>query len=296
MGTSSSNGGQKPNTPLLPSWADSGPMPEGNPPLPPQALPQEPPQVLPQAPSQDLPQPAPQETSQPPREPLKIPPDRFRNARSNFSRYVSSGGTDKRSLGRALGHYVRTSSGGTKTAARRMWASRIATVNLINVLNDFHSLGIESTLSKISFPSLAGKPPKEILLALTDVICRPESSLDPSIARESFVETIVYLPDVDLTNLTEEQIKVITIQFISRTIVTRIINDIGHKIDANITAEKAHFLMKSLNDFVYGAIKDRLTALLVISSEVSRQDLAVSISNIYEVAYSLIEGEAGVYE
>lgn len=292
MGTSSSNGGQKPNTPLLPSWADANPVPEGMPSLSPQV----PPQVLPQIPSQDLPQTAPQETPQLPVQPLLAPPDRFRNARNNFSRYLSSGGTDKRSLGRALRHYVSVSAGGTKTAARRMGFSRNAAVNLISILNDFHSSGIEKTLSKISFQQLVGRPPKEILVALTDVICPLESTIDASIARESFVETIIYLPDVDLANLTEEQIKIITIQFVSRTIVTRIVNDIGHKIDGNITSEKANFLMKSLNDFVYGAIKDRLTSLLLVSPEVSRQDLASSISNIYEVAYGLIEQEAKAYE
>lgn len=283
MGTSTSYGGPKPNTPLLPSWADS----------------QDPERPLPGTPSDASPESPPEHSPEPPVIPqvstkpsIVVSPQRFRNARNNFSRFASSNGSDKKSLGRALGQYIKTGTGGSKIAARRMWASQIAAVKLVNVLNDIRSSGTEETLKKISFPQLVGKQPKEILVALTDIVCPPETTIDASITRESFIETIVYLPEIDLGNLTEEQIKIITIQFISRTIVTRIVNDIGHKIDKDVSAERANLLMQSLNDFVYGAVKDRVFELLKISPALNQKDLVLSVSNIYEIAYNIIEEEA----
>jgi hypothetical protein len=281
MGTSSSYGGPKPGTPLLPSWADN---PGQGSPLPgePSSAPAPEAPVIPSAPTVPL--------------VLPVLPQRFRNARNNFSRFSSSRGSDRKSLGRALGSYVRLGTGGSKIAARRMWASQIAAVKLVDVLNDIRSSGADAVLKKISFPQLVGKQPKEILVALTDIICPPETTIDAGIARESFIETIIYLPEIDLNNLTEEQIKIITIQFISRTIVTRIVNDIGHKIDENVSAERANLLMQSLNDFVYGAVKDKISQLLKISSDLTQKEVVLSISNVYEVAYSLIEEEAITHE
>ena len=74
--------------------------------------------------------------------------------------------------------------------------------------------------------------------------------------------------------------------------MTRIVNDIGHKIDEDISPERANLLMQSLNDFVYGAVKDRIFQLLKISSDLDQNEVVLSISNVYEVAYSLIEEEA----
>lgn len=284
MGTSTSYGGPKPGTPLLPSWADTQ-CPES-------PLPGEPSGTSPESPSSDHSPQTPTIPETPAPSSIPVLPQRFRNARNNFSRFASSKGSDRKSLGRALGTYIRSGAGGSKIAARRMWASQIAAVKLVNVLNDIRSSGADAVLKKISFPQLAGKQPREILVALTDIICPPETTIDAAIARESFIETIIYLPEVDLNNLTEEQIKIITIQFISRTIVTRIVNDIGHKIDENVSAERANFLMQSLNDFVYGAVKDKISQLLKISSNLNQKEVVSSISNVYEVAYSLIEEEA----
>ena len=46
-------------------------------------------------------------------------PTRFSAARGNFSRFAGSGGDDRKALGRAVSHYVGSSSGGARTAAAR---------------------------------------------------------------------------------------------------------------------------------------------------------------------------------
>src|SRR6202034_2616342 len=62
-------------------------------------------------------------------------PRRYTASRNNFTRFVSSGGRDRRSLGRALSQYVSGSSGGSRNAAKRMAVSRRSTAQLAGVLN-----------------------------------------------------------------------------------------------------------------------------------------------------------------
>src|SRR5690348_12014217 len=102
MGTSSAYGGPRGSTPLVPSWLE----PDG----PEVPAPPEPPdhQAPPDGPPADSVPGSPPATLLPP-----VPADvgRFTAARSNFSRFASSGGTDRASLGRAVSHYVSRASG-----------------------------------------------------------------------------------------------------------------------------------------------------------------------------------------
>jgi hypothetical protein len=124
VGTSSSNKGAGGDTPLIPTWLgseDGGSPPPPVPDLPPEA---KPPTGPPLPPGPALPPPV--------LPPMPAPGDpkrftaarnrfgRFRtigqsddviadvvaDARLNFTRFVTSGGTDRRSLGRALSGYV----------------------------------------------------------------------------------------------------------------------------------------------------------------------------------------------
>src|SRR5258708_12144448 len=109
MGTSGPSDGPNPGTPLVPSWLDDAPAAtppaDGGAPAAPDGSPDGGPVPVPQAPRTPLPPLPP-----PP------PPDRFRGARSNFSRFAASGGSDMRALRRALRDYVRSGVGGTPNA------------------------------------------------------------------------------------------------------------------------------------------------------------------------------------
>src|SRR6185437_832922 len=134
MGTSNAYGGAGGGTPLIPSWlqgeGDGGagagdgdgtqsPSPNGSPPAVPPA-------------------PAPRPTA-----PAGAS-DRFTSARNNFTRFVSSGASDRRSLGRAVSQYVSKSAGGSRQAAQRMGSSRGAGAGLVRFLNDASANGVRS--------------------------------------------------------------------------------------------------------------------------------------------------------
>lgn len=276
MGTSSSNSGPAPNMPLLPTWAD--------PPLP-----------IPLPGDQTRPiTPVPENKPRP-----SIKPgtnnQRFRDARGNFTHFVSSGGSDKRSLGRAIRSYVRTSSGGARTAAKRMGASRRTAAKLVGLLAGFQSKGVRETLRTFSLERLVGQPPRQILLALTDVVCKPSGTIDENISRTAFLETMhdLITRNIDLTTLTIEQIGVITAQFISRSIVLSIINHIGMKFDVKaISAEQANKLLRSLNDFVFGVVRDQIQGSIQRVRNLSEQQLVSSMTRIYTIAFDMLDRQA----
>lgn len=118
MGTSSVFGGQGGASPLVPSFVGEAGAPSADDAAnaadpdddgdgtPPPSDPPQPPQRPPVPPNAD--------------------PTRFTAARNNFSRFASSGGADRASLGRALSHYVGSSTGGARGAAGRMGSAREA--------------------------------------------------------------------------------------------------------------------------------------------------------------------------
>src|SRR6185312_16202824 len=149
MGTSNAYGGAGGGTPLIPSWLQGAgdgdgtqsPSPNGSPPAVPPA-------------------PAPRPTA-----PAGAS-DRFTSARNNFTRFVSSGASDRRSLGRAVSQYVSKSAGGSRQAAQRMGSSRGAGAGLVRFLNDASANGVRGALRTLNLESLAGRPIEEVFAGL----------------------------------------------------------------------------------------------------------------------------------
>ncbi|HVX90767.1 MAG TPA: Qat anti-phage system associated protein QatB [Candidatus Paceibacterota bacterium] len=191
MGTSSANSGPDGRTPLIPTWLNSGdgaPLsaaddtspngqaPDGGSPVPP-------------APTYRPPPPAPPY------------PGRFQNPRANLSRFARSDGSDRRSLGRAVSQYVSSASGGARNAARRMGASTKTASGLLGFLVDAQERGAREALRALNLERLAGSPIEEIFLGLADYVCPDGGSIDEGIAREAFIETIVDLSELGISNL-----------------------------------------------------------------------------------------------
>lgn len=282
MGTSASFGGARNSTPLLPSWAES-PEPAAPPSAPsPDAPPSSQPDIPPVCPG----------PLQPPGK--VVVPRRFQHPRSDFSRFVSSGGANRRALGRALREHVRSVSGGAQGAGKRMATSGRAAVNIIGVLRDVRDRGLDAVLRSLSLGDVAGKSPKEVLLALTDIVCEPGGTLDEAIARDAFVETILDQDlGEDLNTINDEQIEAVVTGFLARSIADRVINDIGVKIDVSaLSAQQANQLTQFLNDFVIGAVRDRVGRELAKTRSLGANQLRAEIQKIYQIAFQVLESEA----
>ncbi len=220
MGTSNSYGGAGGGTPLIPTWLTPDTDGQTQPPDDPETVPGP---ALP-APGQ-IP-PAPKLVPVPP----AGDPKRFSTARGNFTRFVTSGGTDRRSLGRSLSRYVSTAMGGGGTAGKRMALSSRVTSRLAHFLSTASTAGVREALRSVGLERLAGRPATEVLRGLVEFICPPGGTIDESIAREAFIEMVADLAEsgiTDLETLTPEQMQTVLELNIAHSIEARICNDIG---------------------------------------------------------------------
>ena len=166
MGTSSAFGGQGGGTPLVPSWlGDDGAPPAAPDGAPPDGAP------LDGVPADGVPPATPPAPPARPPMPPVADPKRFSAARNNFSRFAGSGGNDRKSLGRAVSHYVGSSSGGARTAAARMGSARGTGSRLVSFLSDAVARGATEALRSLNLGALAGRPIEEIFLGLADYVC-----------------------------------------------------------------------------------------------------------------------------
>ncbi|HWB17389.1 MAG TPA: Qat anti-phage system associated protein QatB [Vicinamibacterales bacterium] len=286
MGTSGRSDGPNPGTPLVPSWLDDGPA--GPPPA-------APPELPPDAPPPQVPQ-IPQPPSSPPRPlppmPPPPPPDRFRGARSNFSRFASSGGTDGRSLRRAARDYVRSGTGGSRNATRRMGASRRAANGVLGVLRDFQRDGVNATLRRLNLGDLVGRPLEEIFTGLTDVVCGDGGSIDEGIALDAWLETVADLEDFNVTDpaaLTPDQMRDIFIAFISHTIEGRLLQDIGTnglKVAADLAAIEA--FERQLRDYIRRSARDSFASDISTPASLTDTQIHQIVDRTYQDAWELL--------
>ena len=311
MGTSNSYGGSGGAKPLIPTWLEEGGGSDGS-----QSAPADDGSIGPAQPT-PIPTPANGESAIPipailplvnangggavPAPPDRPPippasdPRRFASARNNFTRFVSSGGGDRRSLGRALSQYVATSSGGSRNAARRMGVSRRATAQLAGVLSSAVGGNARVALRSIGLERLVGRPIEEIFLGMLEIVCPAGGAIDDSIAREAFVETIVDLAEngiTDFDSLTVEQVQTILELNIAHAIEARICNDIGSNaisLPQNVT--DAADIQTQLFEFVERSVSDAFAANQV-GTTMTQEQVTRTIDTIYEQAYSILQSMA----
>ncbi len=278
MGTSTAYSGPNGGTPLIPSWLgdDPVPAPSGS------------------GPGGDEP---PVSPSRPPI-PEMADPQRFSGARSNFTRFSGSGGSDRASLGRALSNYVSKSTGGSRQAAQRMGSSQAAGARLLGFLADAQARGVREALRELNLESLAGRPIAEIFIGLADHICPGTGTVDEGIARDAYIETIVELASEGLTDLstfTPEQMQTVFELYATHAIEARILNDIGTKaVMMPASAQAAHRVEQQLRDFIRGGVSDALVREREKSPNPNSERVHAFVDAVYESAFSILQalGEA----
>lgn len=283
MGTSNAYGGASGGTPLIPSWlhddgedsADTGNS-DGSQSLPPDG-------AAPEVPPAPEPRPAARPGV----------PDRFTLARSNFTRFVSSGGSDRRSLGRAVSQYVSKAAGGSRQAAQRMGSSRRAGAKLIGFLNDATVRGAREALRTLNLEGLAGRPIEEVFAGLAEYICPEGGSIDEGIARDAFVETIGDLAAAGITDidaLTSDQIQTVFELYATHAIEARICNDIGTKIVTLPSDPRAaERVQAQLRDFIHRGVSDAISTVGIDVQSLAPDSVMGFVNDVYRSAFEVLQ-------
>lgn len=287
MGTSSQSSGTGSNGSLIPTWLDvpdTDPLPGGDG----LETPDDDTDNLDQQPSDE------DSDNKPSIQPDAQPdPFRFSTARSNFSRFARSGGSDGRALSRAVRDYVRRGTGSSTNAVRRMGSSRAAASKALGVLRGFQRNGVQETLRSLKLEKLSDRGVEEVLIGLTEVICRDGGPVDEAIARDAWLETISTLDQFgidDLDTLSADQIKEIFLDFIAHTIEARLYQEIG--INGFKFAESLDEIERfdeQFRDYIERSVRDSFTGDLTHLSNMSDQEIRDVVDKTYNDVWDLLQ-------
>jgi hypothetical protein len=258
MGTSTSNGGQNGNTPLVPSWLDDeNNSQENNMPIPPSA-----------------------------------DGARFRIPRSNFTRYVNEHGRSTHNLHKATSQYVRHSLGGAENATTRLGAARSSTARLFSFFSSIANNGVAETSRKYGLGELVGKSAKDVFLQIIDFVCPDGGSTDEGIARNSYIETLMTLSDLDnktIETLTDEEFLTFTKTYMTNVIQERLLNDIGNKsISLPDDISEVEIIQRQINDYIFGTVSDAISSLNININGIDTSQTKEIVYTVYKKAYSIL--------
>ena len=226
-----------------------------------------------------------------------IPPapeaERFRSARTNFSRFARSGGSDGPALRRAVRDYVRSGAGNAGNATSRMAPSRAAASNALGVLRSIQRGGISQALDQLNLQSLSGRGVQDIFIGLTEVICRDGGAIDEAIARDAWLETVSELDQFgieDFDTLTPEQIREVFLSFVAHSIEARLYQEIG--INGFRFSEDLDDIDRfdaQFRDYIERTVRDSFTGDLDQLSKMSDKDIKTVVDRTYLEAWELLE-------
>lgn len=289
MGTSKGYGG--PATGLVPSWVDDPapgvrPMPQSTP-VP--GAPTNPPGGggAPGAPSAPGPRPTAPDTSG---------NGYLGGARGGFSRFARSG--SRSALGGALSNYVRSGTGGSRRAARRMGASRAVGGRLLGIVRDVGRLGPAEVLRRLDLAGLAGAPAANVFLAVMEFVCPPGGAVDEAIARQAMLEAIGDLAEAGVGSfdtLGPAELSEFFLDYVARSIEVRVMADIGGRgVTLPDDAASVQRIQDQLHDFIVGCTRAELAGRLDGIGGLNDAQVDGLVNQIYEGAFELIAvaGEA----
>ena len=179
-----------------------------------------------------------------------------------------------------------------------MGSSRKAGERLLSFMFDVRARGAQGALQALNLGSLVGRPIEEIFLGLADYVCPEGGQVDEGIARDAFVETIVDLANVGITDLdalTADQVQTVFELYATHAIEARICNDIGMKmvtLPADVRAVEA--VQAQLRDFVRRAVGDAFSLASAALQALTPDVVIGFVDQVYQVAFEILRtlGEA----
>lgn len=278
MGTSSSFKGIGKGKPLTPSWAGDGGGGDsnGNPPDDPNQ---------PDQPDEVNPEDNPQET--------ETPSVNLTQARINITKYVRNN-RDQSYLRRGISSYVKRGLGGSSKASGRMVVSRKAATRLYSVVQNFITQGTAAVIERFHLHHLRDTGLQSIFTELADFVCTPTSGLDEAITRNAYLQTVALFPTLGINDqgeMTAEMARDIMLTFITETIFTRVLVDIGEGIRKHATDSNDIIrIERDIHGYIQGSIQDRLRDEMERVGMVDQKEIERHMQEVYEIAFEILEG------
>lgn len=225
MGTSSSSKGPSAKSPLVPEWADADP-----------------------------------------KKPLPPPPpgQRFRSFRISFGKAAQGGAGAAAALRSAIGSYARDATGGSSVGPRRFGPAYAAGAALAKALEDLQNGGTGRGPAGVDLRNLIGKSLDEAAQELSKVLAPDNADADQiAVAmQEAMAEALPEAETFEPTQITNEQLVTLMVEFFTRIIFLEIVNVAGDAWKKAPTVRQARRLEKALLELVKAAVEKHLAPRL----------------------------------
>lgn len=280
MGTSQSSGGPGGGVPLVPPWVPpaggevpaqgGGAMPAGDPVVPASATPQVTPAAVP------------------------APAGRFTGARRNLGDFARSGARE--SLGRSLGHYVRSGYGGSATTSRRFGGTAVAASSLHGALASLASPGPPATTTvSLDRNLLEGRNVDEVIRAIVDAVRPVDGTQDAEAGRASMADalsdTLQRFPEANLLNLDDAARAFVVERYVADDVFKRFELDVGKTIlEKAPSASAALARLKEARDYVREVVAASFKKLSETGRAISSGRVAGIVRDALTDAFDVFAG------
>jgi hypothetical protein len=290
MGTSSSYGGHKDTSHLLPSWArqssdiDSNSTDTGIPPDDGQMV-------------QDIPENSISDNQDTQVQNNKSQYQRKWRYAKNVMSYYASRGSEQRSPIEAGRAYIRA-KGGAQKAAQSVISGKSTARNLANFFATTARSNISQGLNLIGLGHLIGKDVDTVFSGLIDALSDNGEDFDENIARQAIEDALTSFYEQcsenqnfeSLEHLTPEQLKRAIENFVSGYIYKRWLQELGNCIERKAVSEtEAVKLEVEVKIYVRDLVNLGLDSRNILSIDWNGDEGRQIIDSLYEDAYSLIE-------
>ena len=163
----------------------------------------------------------------------------------------------------------------------------------IGFAQDIAKNGIEKALTNLGLGDLVGQPAELALGVLTDVFCPNGGPIDQAIAREAWDEAVLELTEIEITDIkdvTADQWQVLVTDFITRTIETKVINDVGNEgISLPQDVGAINQIQNDLHELIKGAVNDGIDGRLNVGNTIAQSEIQSLVTDIYERSFAYLE-------
>lgn len=221
-----------------------------------------------------------------PEAPVPLPlPKRFQAFRTSFGKYLKSG--DASELRRSLGHFARTSTGGSSVGPRRFGPVYTAGGSLYEVLSSLGGDGAEAASHGLSKDELTGQPLDVVCQLLAEALA-PDNG-DSDRIRVSIDEAMLEVlgdGDFDPERLDEEAVHRILAEYLSQSIFQDIVEEVGGSWasapDERRTAEAEGELLELIRVIVDQTLGPRLASNNSLSKAAVHRFLREAVVEIWQ--------------
>ena len=222
------------------------------------------------------------------------PQGRFKKARRNLNKYVSSG--DRRALKKALGNYSRKGMGGASRVARRMRMSTSVGAGLFDFLKgirDSDDIKLRDWVNQLTTKNLSAY---EIANEIIEQLISTGGSLEEESCRDSMDYALSELlsmdPDVDFLNMDNDSIWTVTELFMVNEVFNRIYLDIGQLFESDRYSPSVAVLRrKGMRDYVKSEVSAQIQELRTNTSNPTNAEMKTLLQSVIRNTFEVFEEE-----